>query len=69
MNHTSHTTAAGPGIDFVEAVARLSGGRVLLVGDLMLDETIRGAAERLSPDAPVPVLAIDGEEAIDRRPG
>ncbi|MHC4245839.1 MAG: PfkB family carbohydrate kinase [Planctomycetota bacterium] len=69
MSHTSHTTAAGPGIDFVEAVARLSGGRVLLIGDLMLDETIRGAAERLSPDAPVPVLAIDGEEAIDRRPG
>ena len=64
-----HNTAAEPGIDFVEAVARLRGGRLLLVGDLMLDETVRGAAERLSPDAPVPVLSIDGESAIDRRPG
>lgn len=35
----------------------------------MLDETVRGAAERLSPDAPVPVLAIDGDHAVVRRPG
>ncbi len=64
-----YNTAADPGVDFVKAVARLKGGRLLLVGDLMLDEMIRGAAERLSPDAPVPVLSIDGESAIDRRPG
>ena len=58
-----YNTAADPGVDFVKAVARLKGGRLLLVGDLMLDEMIRGAAERLSPDAPVPVLSIDGESA------
>ena len=62
-------TADEPGIGFVDAVGRLEGGRVLLVGDFMLDETVRGAAERLSPDAPVPVLAVDGEGAIQRRPG
>ena len=59
-----------PDRDFLESVARLGGGRVLLVGDLMLDETIRGAAERLSPDAPVPVLTVDDlTESVDRRPG
>ncbi|MDC0429425.1 hypothetical protein OAL71_02490, partial [Phycisphaerales bacterium] len=69
MTDPEYNTAADPGVDFVKAVARLKGGRLLLVGDLMLDEMIRGAAERLSPDAPVPVLSIDGESAIDRRPG
>ena len=55
---------------FLEAVARLSGGRVLLVGDLMLDEQLRGAAERLSPDAPVPVLSVDpASESIERAAG
>jgi D-beta-D-heptose 7-phosphate kinase/D-beta-D-heptose 1-phosphate adenosyltransferase len=61
--------AGEPGAGFVEAVGRLEGGRVLLVGDFMLDETVRGAAERLSPDAPVPVLAVDGEDGFERRPG
>ncbi len=30
--------------------------RVLVVGDLMLDEYLRGAVRRVSPEAPVPVL-------------
>ena len=32
---------------------------VLVVGDFMLDEFLYGDAERLSPDAPVPVLRSD----------
>lgn len=31
----------------------------LLIGDFMLDQHIIGAAERLSPDAPVPILRAD----------
>ena len=34
----------------------LAGRRVLLVGDLILDRYIYGDAERISPEAPVPVL-------------
>ncbi len=37
--------------------------RVLVVGDLMLDRYWRGGAERISPEAPVPVVRVDGEEA------
>ena len=44
---------------FLEAIARLTGGRALVIGDVMLDECVRGAAERLSPDAPVPVMCVD----------
>ncbi|HMN94915.1 MAG TPA: PfkB family carbohydrate kinase [Phycisphaerales bacterium] len=40
-------------------LAEYSEFSALVVGDFMLDQHIYGAAERLSPDAPVPVLAID----------
>lgn len=33
--------------------------RVLVVGDIILDEYIWGKANRLSPEAPVPVLEVD----------
>jgi len=39
---------------------------VMVVGDFMVDEHVYGAAERLSPDAPVPVLHHSHDE---RRPG
>ncbi|MCY2930438.1 MAG: D-glycero-beta-D-manno-heptose 1-phosphate adenylyltransferase [Planctomycetota bacterium] len=37
--------------------------KVVVLGDFMLDRTIRGHAERLSPDAPVPVLNYAGAES------
>ena len=39
-------------------VPRLAGARVLIVGDVMLDEYFMGDAERISPEAPVPVVKI-----------
>ncbi|MCK4341051.1 MAG: D-glycero-beta-D-manno-heptose 1-phosphate adenylyltransferase [Phycisphaerae bacterium] len=41
-----------------EAIERFPGRRVLLVGDFMLDRYIFGDAERISPEAPVPVLRV-----------
>ena len=38
------------------ALARLAGGVVVVVGDLMLDRYVYGDIERISPEAPVPVL-------------
>src|SRR6201993_396792 len=35
--------------------------RVLVVGDLMLDEFIWGKVSRISPEAPVPVVNVIGE--------
>src|SRR2546430_17689396 len=37
-----------------------SGIRVLVVGDVMLDEHIQGLVRRLSPEAPVPIVEIQG---------
>lgn len=35
--------------------------RLLVVGDLMLDQFIWGRVERISPEAPVPVVQVTGE--------
>jgi D-beta-D-heptose 7-phosphate kinase/D-beta-D-heptose 1-phosphate adenosyltransferase len=35
--------------------------RILVVGDLMLDEFIWGKVSRISPEAPVPVVNVTGE--------
>src|SRR6202049_2886646 len=32
--------------------------RILVVGDVMLDEWVWGAVSRISPEAPVPVVAV-----------
>jgi D-beta-D-heptose 7-phosphate kinase/D-beta-D-heptose 1-phosphate adenosyltransferase len=40
------------------ALPRLAEARVLVVGDAMLDRYVHGEAERLSPEAPVPVLHV-----------
>ncbi len=40
-----------------------SRARVLVVGDLMLDRYWHGGAERISPEAPVPVVKVEDEEA------
>jgi D-beta-D-heptose 7-phosphate kinase/D-beta-D-heptose 1-phosphate adenosyltransferase len=46
----------------IELVERLPGHTVVLVGDLMMDRYLFGNAERVSPEAPVPVLHYQNEE-------
>ena len=40
---------------------RASSKRILVVGDLMLDEFVWGKVGRISPEAPVPVVEVTGE--------
>ncbi|CAK7000997.1 MAG: Bifunctional protein HldE [Desulfovibrio sp.] len=42
-----------------EKVERFHSGKVLLVGDTMLDEYLEGDAERISPEAPIPVVKVE----------
>src|SRR5688500_15671922 len=53
-------------IELVEKLQSASAGgprgRVVLVGDFMMDRYLYGNAERLSPEAPVPVLHFQMEE-------
>ena len=39
-------------------VQEFSKANVLVIGDLMIDEFIYGTAERISPEAPVPVVKV-----------
>jgi len=41
-----------------ELLKQMAGRRVLVVGDAMLDEWIWGSVTRVSPEAPVPVVAV-----------
>ena len=42
--------------------AQLAASRVLVVGDVMLDRYWYGAVDRISPEAPVPVVRVTREE-------
>lgn len=55
---------AEPSADFAEAVRQLRRGAVLVVGDAMLDRYVYGRVSRVSPEAPVPVLAVEREVAL-----
>jgi D-beta-D-heptose 7-phosphate kinase / D-beta-D-heptose 1-phosphate adenosyltransferase len=50
----------------IDVLERIGRPRLLVVGDLMLDRQCWGRAERVCPEAPVPVLAAEVEES---RPG
>lgn len=45
-------------------VAAIRGARILVVGDLMLDEYIWGEVNRISPEAPVPVVDVRERTAL-----
>ncbi|MBV9504509.1 MAG: D-glycero-beta-D-manno-heptose-7-phosphate kinase [Acidobacteriia bacterium] len=44
-----------------ELIGRFPQQRILVAGDLMLDEFIWGRVSRISPEAPVPVVNVTGE--------
>src|SRR5512137_803670 len=46
---------------FEAIVARFAGRRVAVLGDCMLDRYLWGRVERISPEAPVPVVEIERE--------
>ena len=58
------TTPRAERQELLRTIARFSGRRVLVVGDLMLDQYIRGSVSRISPEAPVPVVRVTGESFI-----
>ena len=49
-------------MNLVVARERVASARVLVVGDAMLDRYWFGAVDRISPEAPVPVVKVNREE-------
>jgi D-beta-D-heptose 7-phosphate kinase/D-beta-D-heptose 1-phosphate adenosyltransferase len=44
-----------------DAFFRMNRRKIVVVGDIMLDRFIHGSVDRISPEAPVPVLCHEGE--------
>ena len=61
--HHSARGATSPQ-DLAEAVRALGRATVLVVGDAMVDRYVYGHVARVSPEAPVPVLAVEREVAL-----
>ena len=43
-----------------QVISRAPDARILVIGDVMLDEFVFGAVQRISPEAPVPIVEIIG---------
>ena len=48
--------------DLIRLIEALGRPRVLIVGDLILDRYVSGDVKRISPEAPIPVLAARHDE-------
>ena len=50
----------------INIIRRFNSLRLLVVGDLMIDEYVWGGVSRISPEAPIPIVEVTREES---RPG
>ncbi|KZD10995.1 D-glycero-beta-D-manno-heptose-7-phosphate kinase [Oceanibaculum pacificum] len=50
--------------DFADHLDHIAKARLLCVGDVMLDRFIYGTVDRISPEAPIPVLRVERERAM-----
>jgi len=53
-----------PSLKLIDYLEQFTDGRILIIGDVMLDEYLTGTADRISPEAPVPVVRIEKEEHL-----
>ncbi len=54
---------SGPHLGALDLLSRFRSQRIVVVGDIMLDEYWFGTVERISPEAPVPVVAVQEQES------
>lgn len=54
---------------YARIIRAFKGKTIGVLGDFMLDEFLRGEATRISPEAPVPVVRVDDDDAIEAYPG
>ena len=62
--HANGSDPSATAEDLAAAVRRLARTSVMVIGDVMLDRTVYGTVERISPEAPVPVLSVEREVAV-----
>lgn len=50
--------------ELINILRRMGGRHILVVGDYMLDHYVYGSCQRISPEAPVPVLKFESEWSV-----
>ena len=50
--------------DIANLISRMPSAHILCVGDLMLDRFVTGIVDRVSPEAPIPVLEVKDEAVM-----
>lgn len=61
MSPADTTPDAG---DLAALIQAFPGARVVCLGDIMLDRYVYGRVDRISPEAPIPVVAVEREAAM-----
>ena len=56
------TTSEKEKKNILDKISSLEGKKILIIGDVGLDEYIMGQVRRISPEAPVPVLEVENED-------
>lgn len=51
-------------IELEELTGKITGKRILVVGDIIVDHFVYGTVSRISPEAPVPVVNVTKEEFL-----
>lgn len=51
-------------VTLLDVLGKIAGRKVLCVGDIMLDKYVYGDITRISPEAPIPVLAYQSEKEM-----
>ncbi len=46
---------------YKQIVSKFKGKKILVIGDIILDQYIKGSVSRISPEAPVPIVLQEGE--------
>ena len=47
---------------FNEVISKFKSKKILVIGDLMLDTYLIGQSNRISPEAPVPIIEVNKVE-------
>ncbi|MEP7128411.1 MAG: PfkB family carbohydrate kinase [Chitinophagales bacterium] len=49
-------------LNIQDTIKKFKGSKIIVVGDVMLDVYLRGSVNRISPEAPVPVVSIEEKD-------
>jgi len=64
MNAKNLKPDAAHSAHYADILNKMSGAKVIVIGDIMLDRFVYGHVERISPESPVPVLSVERENMM-----